>query len=105
MGGASESETEHMQCLADNQQREANHRATVSEAQHMQRLADNQQREANRRALKSEAQQEQCQRSNRECTATHRANVTVEERQHRRETECINASRQRSAARKSVHDL
>ena len=101
---ASESEAQREQHLAAGQQREANRRASESEAQHEQRLAAGQQREANRRASESEVQRDQRLSSNRERITAYRSNMSVEERQQIRETDRINASRRRSAARQSVHD-
>ena len=101
---ASESEAEHSQRLAANQQREASRRASESEAERAQRLANGQQRDADRRASESESQQAHRLSGNRERIATYRANAAVEERQQRRENNRIIATRRRSAARQSIYD-
>ena len=82
----------------------ANCRATESEAEHAQRVAGNQQRDASRRASESDTEREHRLSSNRERIAIYRANATVEERLEQQQNDRINAAQRRNAARQSTYD-
>ena len=77
---ASESEVECLHRLTAGQQRKANCRASETEAEHSQRLAAGQQQEANRRASESEAEHAQRVAANQQQDAIRRDLATDAQR-------------------------